>query len=212
MPRSTRRARSDGQRSRRTILEAATSLATVEGLQRLSLSRLAKETGMSKSGVFGLFGSKEELQLATVDWARRAFLVEVVVPAMAVPEGREQLLALCEGFVDYLEGREWPTGCFFATVAADVGGHPGPVRDRVADNQQQWVALLARNAQIALERGELPGCEPDAGQLALELSTMLTGADIAYLLHGDPAVLTGVRAAIRRRCNDGLPGASEPSS
>jgi AcrR family transcriptional regulator len=153
---------------------------------------------MSKSGVFGLFGSKQDLQLATIDAAQAIFVSEVVKPAFEHPEGRERLRALCDGFVDSIAGREWPEGCFFALVAAEVGARDGPIRDRVAEGHDQWVGLLTDNARRAVDAGELAGSiEPD--RLALELSTMLTGADVAYLLHRDRTLLDGVRRVIRAR-------------
>jgi AcrR family transcriptional regulator len=191
--------RSDGERSREAILDAAAELATVEGLDGLSLGRLAEVTGISKSGVFGLFGSKEDLQLATIDKARQVFVGEVVESALDAPPGRDQLYALCAGYLDHVERRVFPGGCFFASVASEVGSRPGPVRDRVASEQKRWTGLLLENAREAVRSGEL---DPDAStpeQLVLELSTMLTGADVAYLLHDDPAILEGVRAAIRAR-------------
>lgn len=192
------RVRTDGERSRERVLEAAARLATVEGLDGLSLARLADVTGMSKSGVFGLFGSKEELQLATVRRAREVFMEEVVAPALSATAGRAQLLALCEAYLGYVSRRVWPGGCFFASVASEVSARPGPVRDRVAADQRDWVDLLRANARVAAREGDLGGiADPD--RLALELSTMLTGADIAFLLQGDSQILDGVRHAIRAR-------------
>lgn len=190
--------RSDGERSREAILDAAAELATVEGLDGLSLGRLAEVTGMSKSGVFGLFGSKEELQLATIEKARRVFTNEVVGAALDAPPGSAQLLALCVGYLDHVERRVFPGGCFFASVASEVGSRPGPVRDRVAAEQMQWANLLLGNVRQAIRARELPP-DTDPEQLTLELSTMLTGADIAYLLHDDSAILQGIRNVIRTR-------------
>jgi AcrR family transcriptional regulator len=196
-----KRIRIDGEKSRELILKMGTHLAAREGLERLSLARLAHAAGMSKSGVFGLFGSKEELQLAIIERARAIFIEEVVAPALSLPRGRKRLLALCDGFVRQVEERWWPEGCFFASVAAEVGGQPGPLRDRVAEDQLQWVALLRDNAEHAATSGQLAeGLDPT--QLALELSTMLTGADLAFLLHGDPQILKGVRKAIRARLGE----------
>jgi AcrR family transcriptional regulator len=195
---TTRRTRSDGERSRDTILDAAAELATVEGLDGLSLGRLAEVTGMSKSGVFGLFGSKEELQLATIDKARHVFITEVIGPALNASPGRDQLVALCVGYLDHVERRVFPGGCFFASVASEVSSRPGPVRDRVADEQKQWTSLLTENAKQAIEAGEL-AADTDPEQLTLELSTMLTGADIAYLLHEDPTILAVIRSTIRTK-------------
>src|SRR5690606_23488444 len=121
-----RRRRSDGERTRRTILETASRLATVEGLEGLSLGRLAQETGMSKSGLFAHFGSKEELQLATVDWAEEVFHAEVVDPALARPPGLERLWTLCDRFLRHVEDAVFPGGCFFASAAAELDTRPGP--------------------------------------------------------------------------------------
>lgn len=103
-----RRRRADGERSRRAILGAATRLASVEGLEGLSIGRLAEHTGMSKSGLYAHFGSKEELQLATIDEASDVFDREIIAPAMAEPAGRARLTALCDGFLDHLERRVFP--------------------------------------------------------------------------------------------------------
>lgn len=195
---STRRVRSDGERSREVILDAAADLATVEGLNGLSIGRLADVTGMSKSGVYGLFGSKEDLQLATVEKARKVFIKEVILPALEKPPGRDQLLALCLGYLDHVEHRVFPGGCFFASVASEVSSRPGPVRDRVAEEQREWTGLLAANATQAIHNGELPA-NTDPKALTLELGTMLTGADLAYLLHEDPLILRGIRDTIRSR-------------
>ena len=114
-----RRRRSDGERSRKSILEAAAALATIDGLEGLSIGRLAERTGMSKSGLYAHFGSKQELQLATVETANEIFQAEVIEPALAAPAGRERLLALCDHYFSHLEREVFPGGCFFASAAAD---------------------------------------------------------------------------------------------
>src|SRR3954464_1816462 len=114
MSTTTRRTRSDGERSRKTILRAAASLATVDGLEGISIGNLAAHIGMSKSGLYAHFGSKEELQLATIDSARKILDAEVVEPAREIVDPREQLQALCERFLSYVERRVFPGGCFFA--------------------------------------------------------------------------------------------------
>lgn len=194
----SRKVRSDGERSRQVIVDVVARLATIEGLEGLSIARVAQEAGMSKSGVFGLFGSKLDLQLAAIEEAREVFIREVVRPALARQEGRERLQALCEGFLDYVQGRVFPGGCFFASVAAEVGGRPGPIRDRIRKEQGQWVGLLAENAASAQAAGALEGQQAPT-QVALELSALLTGANVAFLLHEDPAIIEGVRHAIRAR-------------
>jgi AcrR family transcriptional regulator len=189
------RTRAPGERSRRHVLERAARLATIEGLSGLSIGRLAEEAGMPKSSVYVLFGSKEELQLATIDAARVSFIAEVIEPALSrTPPGRERLLALCEGFLDYVARRVFPGGCFFVATSAELGGRSGRVHDRVAAYQQQWRGLLAETAREA----ELtPGTDPD--QLAFELGALLAGTNIVSVLHDDDGVIERARRALRQR-------------
>ncbi|MBO0818137.1 MAG: TetR/AcrR family transcriptional regulator, partial [Actinobacteria bacterium] len=127
-----RRSRADGERTRGAILRAAASLATVDGLEGLSIGNLAAAIGMSKSGLYAHFGSKQELQLATVEEAGRIFQAEVVAPALAAPPGRGQLEAVCEAFFQHLQRRTFPGGCFMASAALEMGTRPGPVKERIA--------------------------------------------------------------------------------
>jgi AcrR family transcriptional regulator len=194
-----RRQRAPGERSRRRILQHAARLATVEGLEGLSIGRLAEATSMPKSSVYVLFGSKQELQLATVEAARASFVAEVVAPALAAaPPGRERLRALCEGFLSYVERRVFPGGCFFVATAAELGARPGRVHDRVAAYQQEWRDLLEQTAREASEAGELPaGTEP--AQLAFELGAILTGTNVVAVLHDDDRAVQRARRAITTR-------------
>ena len=196
---STRRTRAPGDRSRRRVLERAAALASVEGLDGLSIGRLAETTGMAKSSVYVLFGSKEEMQLATIDAARGSFVCEVVEPALSTTTpGRERLLALCDGFLDYVERRVFPGGCFFVATSAELGGRSGPVHDRVATYQQQWRDLLTQSAREAAAEDQLPpGTDPD--QLAFELGAILTGTSIVSVLHSDDAVIDRARRSLRER-------------
>lgn len=188
-----------GDRTRAAILDEAARLATVEGIEGLSIGGLAAVTGLSKSGLYAHFGSKEELQLATIDAARASFIREVVHPAVAtVPDGRDRLLALCEGFLSYVERRVFPGGCFFVATSAELGSRPGAVHDRVATYQREWSELLRETARAADAKGELEkGVDPD--QLAFELGTMLTGSNIVAVLHSDDAAIDRAREAIHRR-------------
>jgi AcrR family transcriptional regulator len=192
-----------GERTRAAILNEAARLATVEGLQGISIGGLAAVTGMSKSGLYAHFGSKEELQLATVDAARTSFIREVVTPVIStVPEGRERLLALCEGFLSYVERRVFPGGCFFVVTSAELGSRPGVVHDRVAAYQRQWTELLRQTAREADAKGELPA-DVDADQLAFELGAILAGSNIVAVLHSDDTAIERARQTIRRRLTTG---------
>jgi AcrR family transcriptional regulator len=136
--------RPKGQRTRAAILAEAARLATVDGVDGLSIGRLATAIGMSKSGLYAHFGSKEDLQLATIASARETFTNEVFVPALDAPQGIRRLHAACDAFLSYIERRVFPGGCFFAVAAADVGTRSGPVRDAVAAQQRDWTELLER--------------------------------------------------------------------
>jgi AcrR family transcriptional regulator len=191
--------RAPGERSRGRILEQAARLATVEGLDGLSIGRLAEATGMPKSSVYVLFGSKEELQLATIEAARASFIEEVVAPALGSGNaGRERLAALCEGFLGYVQRRVFPGGCFFVATAAELGARPGRIHDLVATYQREWRDLLEQTAREAAGAGELaPGTDP--AQLAFELSAILAGANIVAVLPDDDTAIERARRAVAVR-------------
>jgi AcrR family transcriptional regulator len=195
---TARRRRADGERSRRAILHAAAELATVEGLDGLSIGRLAQHVGMSKSGLYAHFGSKEELQLATVATADAIFRDEVVEPGLAAPPGRERVLALCEAFLSHVERSVFPGGCFFAAAAAEIDTRPGAVRERVRAVHRDWTALIERLVREAQEAGEIDPSE-DPTQLTFELGAVLLAANANFVLHGDRAVFDRARAAVRAR-------------
>jgi AcrR family transcriptional regulator len=196
--RSERRRRSDGERSRSAILNEAAKLATVEGLSGLSIARLADAVGMSKSGLFSHFGSKEELQLATIETAREIFAAEVIEPALAEPTGMGRLRALSERFLDHVERKVFPGGCFFASVAMEMDTRPGPVRDKAFEMVEEWSSQLVAAAEGAREEGAIDGTE-DAAQLAFELDAFLLLANAAFVISGDRAQLDRARRAIDRR-------------
>jgi len=194
-----RRTRAPGDRARARIVERAAELATVEGLDGLSIGRLAEVTGVAKSSVHALFGSKEELQLATINAARDSFITEVITPALATTEpGRERLAALCDGYLDYVERRVFPGGCFFVAVSAEVGARVGRVHDEVASAQAQWRDLLDAEARSAHERDELPQGQ-DPAQVAFELGVILAGTNLVTVLHNDNRAIARARAAVRNR-------------
>ena len=198
-PAPTKRTRAAGDDARARIVERAAQLATIEGLDGLSIGRLADATGTAKSSVHALFGSKEELQLATVHAARDSFIAEVVAPALATaPAGRPRLTALCDGFLSSVERRVFPRGCFFVAAAAELGARPGRVHDEVAHIQQQWRDLLDGEARTACDNGELPG-ESDPAQLAYELGVILAGTNLVAVLHDDNRAIDRARVAIRAR-------------
>jgi AcrR family transcriptional regulator len=199
-----RKPREDGLRSRKTILDAAARLATVEGLEGLSIGRLAEHIGMSKSGLYAHFGSKEELQLATVETASEIFREQVVQPTEAVERPLARLEALCEAFVEHLERRVFPGGCFFASAAAEFDTHPGPVKEEIASSARDWLALLEDLVAQAQHDGELDPSD-DAAQIAFELDAYLLMANTYFLLENEPASLDRARAAVRARLERARP-------
>jgi AcrR family transcriptional regulator len=203
--RAQRHLRADGERTRGAILRTAVSLATVEGLEGLSIGHLAAAIGMSKSGLYAHFGSKQELQLATVEEAERIFAEEIVQPALAAPAGLAQLAVVCEAYFGYLERRVFPGGCFFAVTTLEMGTRPGPVKERVAAIQSGFVALLRGFVATALEQHELPARE-DPDRLAFELHAILLAADAKFVLQDDPAVLDLARQVVHQRLGLGTSG------
>lgn len=194
---SKRRRRPDGEKSRATILEAATRLATVEGLDGLSIGLLAEHIGMSKSGLYAHFGSKVELQLATVDAASEIFVREVIEPARSA-EGAARLEALADSFLSYLERRVFPGGCFFAAAQAELDTHPGPVREKLREAQRRWLDYVERQVRGAQELGDLDPTE-DAAQLAFELDAMLKMAVAVFVLQDDAGALERARRGVKTR-------------
>ena len=198
MSTTTKRRRADGERSRAAILDAATRLATIEGLDGLSIGRLADHIGMSKSGLYAHFGSKEQLQLAAVDTAVQIFADAVILPAREVEGAFGRLDALCENFLAYLEKPVFPGGCFFASAEAELDTHPGPVREKLVEVMGTWLGLLERRVLQAQEAGELdPG--QDAALLAFELDAFMKMGNSVTLLRGDHTGLEQARRAIRGR-------------
>ena len=187
-----------GQRTRHAILDRAASLATEEGLEPLSIGRLADATGMSKSGLFAHFGSKEELQLATVDHAAAIFVEEVIAPAREAPKGLARVWALCDHMIGYSERRVFPGGCFFASASFEFNRRPGAVRDRIRENLHSWHSYLEHAVEQAQELGEI---DPtlDAREIGFQLDALAQAANAQYQLFGDEHVFDSARRAIRER-------------
>jgi AcrR family transcriptional regulator len=211
---AARARRAHGARTRQAILEAAVDIASEEGLEGLTIGRLAAELSMSKSGLFAHFGSKEELQLATVETARDVFVREVIRPAFEAPKGLARLWGLCNVWLEYVRREVFRGGCFFAAAAAEFDGRPGAVRDRVAAIMKEWLAVLARSVAEAQSEGQLdPAADP--AQLAFELNALEMGANWAYQLHGDRQAFARARTAVLERLRrlataEGLPHLPAP--
>jgi AcrR family transcriptional regulator len=151
---------------------------------------------MSKSGLFAHFGSKEELQLATIEHARNVYLEQVIAPGLNHRRGLPRLYGLCDEYVALMERAVFPGGCFFAAAMAEFDARPGPVRDLVAEAQRQWLDVLEHTAGEAIERGELnAGIDP--AQLGYELESAMLSANWYYHLYSDPEFFQRARRAVQ---------------
>jgi AcrR family transcriptional regulator len=183
--------------TRAAVTEAAVDRASVEGLEGLTIGGLAGEVEMRKSSVFGLFGSKQELQLATLEAAIEQFTDEVWGPVADRKPGMARLLALCDSWLDYHEREALPGGCFLTTATIEFDARPGPLRDAVAAAMSRWLGVLEREASTAIEAGELPpGTEP--ADVAFELNALASAASYGFQLWRDPKVFARARRSMRR--------------
>jgi AcrR family transcriptional regulator len=187
-----------GKRTRQAILEVAVHAASAEGLEGLTIGRLASKLAMSKSGLFAHFGSKEELQLATIEAARFIFIREVVHPALKVEQGLSRLWKLCDIWLDYVQREVFQGGCFFAAAAAEFDSRPGVVRDRIAEIMKEWLDGLERAIRTSQSAGHLQNSIAPA-QLAFEINALEMGANWAFQLYGDPQAFAKASEAILQR-------------
>ena len=184
--RPARKRRSDGERSRNAILQEAARLATIEGIDGLSISRLADAVGMSKSGLFAHFGSKQELQLATMERRARSSPSTCSSPALRAPTAIERLRQLAENYLRYVAGETFPGGCFFASVAAEVDTHPGPVRDVAVQVMYDWLGAAGDRPSARPRPKATIDTEVDPAQLAFEIEASLYYANTLFVITGGP--------------------------
>ena len=187
-----------GERTRQSILDRAVDLASLEGLQGLTIGGLADELKMSKSGLFAHFGSKEELQLATIDAASERYIREIFASAIREPRGFPRLMAICEAWLSYIRRGVFPGGCFFAAASFEFDSRPGPVQDRIRKLMNDWIGALERAIRMAQEEGHLR-TDVDPAQLAFELNSLFFGANFSYYLRHDEEALEKARRAVESR-------------
>jgi AcrR family transcriptional regulator len=187
-----------GVRTRQSILERAVDLASLEGLEGLTIGRLADELEMSKSGLFAHFGSKEELQLATIEAASQRYIHEIFAPALARPRGYPRLLAICQSWLSYLRRAVFPGGCFFAAASFEFDGRPGAVRDAVRKLMNDWIGALEKAIRMAQEEGHLAK-RTEPAQLAFELNSLFFGANFAYYLRNDTKAIDRAERAVKEK-------------
>lgn len=200
-----------GELTRRAVLRRAVDIASIQGLEGLSIGKLATDLEISKSGLFAHFGAKEELQLATIRAARRIYADAVVAPAREAPAGLERIWAMTEAWLAYSQGRVFPGGCFFAKATHDFAAQPGKVRDALAAANAEWMELVEETVAEARTLGHLTP-ETDARQLAFELNAIYEGANLISLLRDeDGSVYDLALRAVRERLEQfAAPGAPRP--
>lgn len=185
---------SKGAATRDRIIEHALASASVEGLEGISLGRMASELGMSKSGLFAHFASKEALQLDVLETASARFVEVVVRPAMAEPRGEPRVRSLFEHWMVWERHESLPGGCIFMHAAAELDDHPGPARDALVRWQGQWLDALAKAARLAVETGHFrPDLDPDL--FAFQQLGLVLGYYHARRLLNDPRAEEHVRRA-----------------
>ncbi|MEV7277440.1 TetR/AcrR family transcriptional regulator [Streptomyces sp. NPDC093111] len=187
-----------GNQTRRLVLGRTMDIASVEGLEGLSLGRLATELKLSKSGVFALFGSKEELQLATVRAAAAVFARRVVTPLAELPPGPGRVWALCRNWLAYSAERVFAGGCFFYAVSAEFDARTGPVHDAIARARQDWITYVEGTVEEAQQAGGLVE-DVDAPQLAFEIIALMESANAQSVLLSDPSAYERAARGIVRR-------------
>jgi AcrR family transcriptional regulator len=186
-----------GDESRSAVMKLAVDIASVEGLDGLSIGSLAAGAARSKSGVIALFGTKERLQLATIEAGRVIFADHVIRPALQKEGGLERLHALLEGWIAYSERRVFSGGCFFAAATAEFGSRPGPLRDAVAAAVAEWNDCIRRVIDRAIDRGELDRAT-DVDQCLFEIRALLDAANSDSLLFGTSEPYARARTALAR--------------
>lgn len=185
---------SKGEETRQAILSRAFELATVVGVSGLSIGRLAEETGLSKSGLFAHFGSKEALEVAVVEEASRQFVQEVMVPALRQPRGEPRLRALFDRWVAW---GQRPGGCFFVSASTELDDRPGPPHDALVRALKDWVDELAKAVRIAVSEGHFRA-DVDPDQVAFELYSVMLGMHTFYRFLRDPVSLDRARTSFER--------------
>jgi AcrR family transcriptional regulator len=194
---SPRSSQAEAQRTRDRIIERSMHLASVEGLEGISIGRLASDLGMSKAGVIGHFGSKESLQLATVEAAEGVFRRAILDPTKDEEPGLTRLLAILDAWVEYVATQTFEGGCFFEAANLEMDGRKGPVRDRIAKDHRQWYRVIEKETARAVENGEL-AADLDVDQVTFELRAIITGLNQGIQLHSDRKAPERARRAMRR--------------
>jgi AcrR family transcriptional regulator len=195
-----RRSNAEAAQTRAAIIDRAVQTASIEGLEGVTIGRLADDLGMSKAGVIGHFGNKADLQRATLMQAREIFTAQVWEPASDKQPGLPRLTAICEAWIKHITHSPFPGGCFMCTVATEWDAREGELHDDVRDKWRLWLKVLAREAATAREQGDLPP-DADPDQIAFELNAIAMALNQSLQLFGDKRGPARARSAVRRVLN-----------
>lgn len=193
-PEQTQR-RSDGEHTHAVILDKAVRLASIKGVNQITLGRLAEKTGVSKSGVYAHFGSKERLQAEIIQAAEQIFQREVIQPALQAPEGLPRLKSFYESYISYVERDVFPGGCFFAGLVSEFDAQTGPIHEAVVAGRRQMEEMVRDLVRDAQTRGEIAE-HVDPYLLVFELDALIDHTNFLYVLYRDPTVIERGRAAV----------------
>src|ERR1700689_5582837 len=186
-----------GLSTRRALPRQAVNIASLEGLEGLTIGKLAGALRISKSGLFAHFGSKEDLQCAVVDEARDIFVEKVIRPAAQL-RGLRLLRALCQNWLAYGEQKTFPGGCFFSAASLGFDDRPGTVRDRIVSLMKKWLGNLEHAGRDAQSTGEIRE-DVDVRQLAFEIQALAMGGNWSSRLFRDQTAFRSAKAGILRR-------------
>jgi AcrR family transcriptional regulator len=197
-----RRSNAEAAQTRATIIDRAVQTASIEGLEGVTIGRLADDLGMSKAGVIGHFGNKSDLQRAAFHQAQKVFTTEVWEPAKDKPKGLARLSAICDAWIEHVTHSPFPGGCFMCTVATEWDAREGELHDEIRESWRLWLKLLAREAATAREQGELPA-DADPQQIAFELNAVAMALNQSLQLFDDRRAPARARRAVRRILSSG---------
>lgn len=199
-----------GDDTRQAILERASALSTRLGLQGLSIGRLADDLGLSKSGLFAHFRSKDALQAQVVEYAAERFIEAVIRPAIAAPRGEPRVRALFESWFAWLH-QSGDHGCFFVAAAGELDDHPCPARQVLVRHQKDWLDTIANTVRTGISEQHFRP-ELDPAQFAFELYGLMLAYHACVRLLADPQAATRVRSGFEALLQRARLASSAPSS
>jgi AcrR family transcriptional regulator len=197
-----RRSNAEAAQTRAAIIDRAVQTASIEGLEGVTIGRLADDLGMSKAGVIGHFGNKTDLQRATFHQAQKIFTADVWERSKDKPHGLPRLSAICDNWIKHLTNSPFPGGCFMCTVATEWDAREGALHDEIRDSWRLWLKVLAREAATAREQGDLPA-DAEPTQIAFELNAVAMALNQSIQLFEDRRAPARARAAINRIIGSG---------